>query len=124
MTAPYRFATAAAAAVFALLLAATPAFAKGDVAAGEKKAQPCQACHGPTGNGIDKDGKPLDAQYPLIAGQYADYIVKALHDYKSGSRDNAIMTGFVQTLSDEDIEDLAAFYEAQDGTLKDISHLK
>ncbi len=124
MTAPRRFATGAATAAFALLLAAAPAFAKGDAEAGGKKAQPCQACHGATGNGVDKDGKPLDPQYPLLAGQYADYLVKALHDYESGARDNAIMTGFVQTLNDQDIEDLAAFYEAQDGTLKDISHLK
>lgn len=90
----------------------------GNVEAGQRKAQVCQACHGPDGNGIGDD------QYPLLAGQYADYLEKALRDYKSGVRANPIMAGFAGTLSDADMADLAAFFAAQSGPLKDISHQK
>lgn len=103
--------------------AATLAFAAAgasaaDIEAGKEKSVVCQACHGPDGNGIG------DPQYPNIAGQYADYLAKALHDYKSGKRKNAIMAGFATTLSDEDIENLSAYFAAQKGPLDDLSHLK
>lgn len=105
--------------IVSLLFAAAPvALAKGNVEAGKQKAMVCQACHGPDGNGIG------DGQYPLLAGQYADYLEKALRDYKTGVRDNAIMAGFAGTLSDQDIADLAAFYAAQSGPLKDLSRVK
>jgi len=88
----------------AALLVAGPAFAKGDVDAGKQKAMPCTACHGPDGNA------GIDPQYPRLAGQYADYLAKALHEYKAGERKNPIMAGFATTLSDKDIEDLAAYF--------------
>ena len=91
---------------------------KGNVEAGKQKSQVCQACHGPDGNGTGDD------QYPRLAGQYADYLLKSLKDYKSGARNNAIMAGFVATLSEQDMADLAAFYAAQEGPLRDLSHLK
>jgi cytochrome c553 len=105
---------------FAALIAftATHASAAGDVEAGKTKSQICQACHGADGNGTG------DGQYPRIAGQYADYLAKALHDYKSGARANAIMAGFATTLSDEDIANLSAFYAEQKSPLDDLSHLK
>ena len=103
---------------FLALGLASLAHAEGSAANGQQKAQPCAACHGPGGN------KPIDGQYPRLAGQYSDYIAKALHDYKSGARKNAIMAGFATTLSDQDIEDLAAYFSAQDGDLKDLSHYK
>lgn len=90
----------------------------GDPAAGQKKSLPCQACHG-----VDGD-KTVDPQYPRIAGQYADYLAKALRDYQTGARKNAIMAGFAGTLSEQDIADLAAFYASQQGALEDLSHLK
>jgi cytochrome c553 len=103
----------------ALLLAASPMlFAQGNVEAGRTKAQVCQACHGVDGNGVG------DGQYPLIANQHEDYLVKALQDYRSGVRQNAIMAGFAATLSDQDIADLAAFYAAQPGPLRDLRHLR
>lgn len=108
------FTTALLAASLVLPLSA----AAGDAEAGKQKSQVCQACHGPDGNGTGDD------QYPLLAGQYADYLAKSLRDYKSGKRQNAIMAGFVATLSEQDIEDLAAFYAAQEGPLGDLSHLK
>lgn len=101
-------------------LSSPPVFAQGDSEAGKAKAQQaaCHACHGPDGNGTG------DGQYPRIAGQYADYLAKSLNDYKSGARNNPIMTGFVAALSKEDIENLAAFYAAQPSKLQDLSHLK
>ena len=96
------------------LIVTTGAWAKGDPQAGEAKATACQACHGADGNGI----API---YPKLAGQYQDYLAKALEDYRSGARANAIMAGFATTLSDEDIQDLAAFYAAMDSELTDLA---
>ena len=101
----------------AVALFATSAQAGGDVEAGKQKAQPCAACHG-DGN------KSIDPQYPRLAGQYADYLVKALTDYKTGARKNPIMAGFAAALSAQDIEDLAAYYQAQPGELEDLSHME
>ena len=89
-----------------LLLGATPVSAA-DRAAGESKVKEvCQACHGLDGNSPTPD-------YPKLGGQRQDYIAKALRDYKSGARKNAIMAGFAGTLSVSDIENLAAYYAAQ-----------
>ena len=71
-----------------MLLAATSASAAGDADAGKAKAAACAACHGADGNA------GIDPQYPRLAGQYHDYIAKALHEYKSGDRKNPIMAGF------------------------------
>jgi cytochrome c553 len=101
-----------------LVLSAAPAFAagpKGDAAAGAEKAKTCASCHGATGD------ESLDDTYPKLAGQYPEYLAKALHDYKSGRRKNAVMAGFAQGLSDEDIDDLAAYFSSQDGTVHDLS---
>lgn len=101
-----------------LLVVAGANVAAADIEAGKAKSVVCQACHGPDGNGIG------DPQYPNLAGQYADYLAKSLHDYKSGVRKNAIMAGFATTLSDEDIANLAAYFASQSGPLDDLSHLK
>ncbi len=85
-------------------VSATPAFAKGDIEAGKAKAVVCQACHGADGNA------GTDPQYPRLAGQYHDYLARALHEYKSGGRKNPIMAGFVATLSDQDIENLSTYF--------------
>ena len=94
-------------------LAGSPAaWAGGDAAAGKAKAaQVCAACHGPEGN------KPSAPDQPILAGQYPDYLVKALSDYKSGKRANPIMKGFAATLSDKDIEDIAAWFSSQSSGL-------
>lgn len=101
------------AAVAALGLAvAQNASAKGNASAGkEKAAQVCAACHGADGN------KPSTPDQPIIAGQYYDYLVKALSDYKSGKRANPIMKGFAATLSKQDIEDLSAWFASQKSKL-------
>ncbi len=95
-----------------LLLACTvssaPLLAAGDPQAGAEKSKTCSACHGPEGNSSDP-------QYPRLAGQYPDYLTHALHAYKTGARQNAIMNGFAATLSDQDIADLAAYFSGQQG---------
>ena len=79
----------------------------------EKAAQVCAACHGAQGN------KPTDASQPILAGQYYDYLVRALTDYKIGRRNNPIMKGFAGQLSKQDIEDLAAWFASQPSPLHD-----
>lgn len=107
--------TATALALFALSASALAAGIEGDPVAGAEKAKTCASCHGATGN------ESLDDTYPKLAGQHPEYLAKALRDYKSGERKNAIMAGFAAGLSDEDIDDLAAFFATQSGDLHDLS---
>jgi cytochrome c553 len=82
-----------------------------DPAAGAAKArQVCVACHGVEGNSASPD-------FPKLAGQHRDYLEKALRDYKSGARRNAIMAGIAAALTRQDIENLAAHYSAQPAVL-------
>ena len=95
--------------VIAIILAASfPLFAvAADLSAGAAKAKEvCAACHGLDGNSPQPD-------YPKLGGQYADFLAKALRDYKSGARKNPIMQGFAAGLSRKDIDNLAAHYAAQ-----------
>ena len=98
--------------LFLMVLPATSA-AKGNANAGSEKAANCEACHG-------KNGQSLDPNYPNLAGQHQSYLVKALSDYRSGKRSNAIMASFASQLSNQDIQDLAKWYSVQEG-LKDLS---
>lgn len=77
-------------------------------AAGKEKAKSCAACHGPDGNSAAPD-------FPRIAGQHYDYLVKSLSDYKTGERKNAIMAPQAANLTKRDIEDLAAYFSRQQG---------
>ena len=98
----------------AALAFSLPAFGKGDADTGKAKAaQVCAACHGAEGN------KPVDPTQPILAGQYYDYLVRALTDYKTGRRNNPIMKGFAAQLSKKDIEDLAAWFSSQKSSLHD-----
>ncbi len=82
--------------------------AAGNAAAGKVKSKVCQSCHGVDGNSSNPD-------FPRLAGQYPDYIVHALKQYKSGARKNAIMNTFASTLSTRDMEDIAAYFSSQKG---------
>jgi cytochrome c553 len=82
-----------------------------DAAAGKEKAQMCVACHGEAGN------KPMMPEYPKLAGQPADYLAKALRDYKSGKRKNPLMAPMAQNLSKKDIQDISAYFASQPGDL-------
>lgn len=97
-------------ALFAIMtVAATAGYAGGNADAGKEiAAKSCQTCHGTDGNGSDP-------QYPRLAGQHADYLERALKDYRSGTRSNPIMAGFAAGLSDQDIKDVAAWFSNQSG---------
>ena len=94
--------------LLAIVVALTPALASGaDLVAGQEKVkQVCSACHGQDGNSQSPD-------YPKLGGQYPDYLAKALRDYKSGARKNPIMAGFAATLTDKDIDNVAAYFASQ-----------
>ena len=98
----------------ALALALAGVASAADLEAGKKKAaEVCAACHGPDGN------KPSAPDQPILAGQHADYLARALTDYKIGRRNNPIMKGFAGQLSKKDIEDLAAWFASQKSSLHD-----
>ena len=96
----------AAACLAATALAANAA---GDPAAGKNKVYQCQGCHGIPGW---KTAFPEVYQVPKLGGQNAQYIVAALKAYKSGERDFATMRAIAASLSDKDMEDIAAYYGA------------
>ena len=80
----------------------------GNAAAGKEKAKACAACHGADGNSASPD-------FPKLAGQHADYLIKSLQGYKAGTRKNAIMAPMGANLSQRDMEDLAAYFSSQPG---------
>ncbi len=86
-----------------LAFASSQLLAAGNAENGKQKAATCFACHG-------TDGTAVDPQYPRLAGQYILYLQRVLHEYKDGQRDNPIMKGMVATLSDQDIEDVPAYF--------------
>ncbi|MDC0948322.1 cytochrome c [Gammaproteobacteria bacterium] len=76
--------------------------------------QDCASCHGATGN------MPQQPNYPILAGQHADYLEHALKGYVDGSRSGpqaGPMIGFASSLSDQDREDVAAWFAAQESAL-------
>lgn len=77
----------------------------GDVAAGKAKAAMCASCHG--ANGISMS--PL---WPNLAGQKDQYLIKQIKAFRDGTRQDPMMAPMVAALSDEDIENLAAFYSS------------
>ena len=106
MKSTFVVAVAAIAGCLALSIACPAAAA--DAAAGKQKSQPCAACHGADGNSAAPD-------FPRLAGQHYDYLVKTIADYKTGKRKNPIMAPQVEKLTTRDIEDLAAYFSAQKG---------
>ena len=103
--------------VFALmaLIAATcgvSVYAADPITAGNAaQAQPivdkvCSACHGSDGNSVGPEN-------PVLAGQHADYIAKQLSNFKSGARKNPVMTAMASTLSPQDINNLAVYFQGQ-----------
>lgn len=81
-----------------------------DAAAGEKKATLCAGCHSIPGY---QASFPEVHKVPMIAGQNAKYIVAALTAYKKGDRKHPTMRGIAVSLSEQDMADLAAYYESQ-----------
>ncbi len=89
---------------------ALPAFAAGDATVGKGKSQVCAGCHG-------ADGNATIPNYPKLAGQHANYLVKQMQAFKSGKRNEAIMKGQVANLNDQDMQDLAAYFASQKTTI-------
>lgn len=85
----------------------------GDAAAGQKKVDNCMGCHGIIGY---QASFPEVHRVPKIAGQNAKYIAAALAAYKKGDRKHPTMHGNASSLSDQDMADIAAYYEAQGKT--------
>jgi cytochrome c553 len=95
-----------------LAMLGSSAIAGGSAEHGADKAkQVCAPCHGADGD------TPLQAEYPRIAGQSQDYLYKALRDYRSGARKNAIMGAQAANLSGQDMQDLAAHFSGLKGSL-------
>lgn len=99
--------------VSTLILAGFASFshAQGNAAAGESKAAVCGACHG-------ADGNSAVATNPKLAGQNARYLIKQMNDIKSGARVVPLMTGILNNSSDQDIADIAAYFESKEITLQ------
>lgn len=102
----------------ASLMVAGGAQAGGNVAAGKIAAEKfaCASCHGATFN------EPIDPAYPKLAGQHKDYLAQALKSYQRGAvglagRSNAIMEGQAKTLTNADIENIAAYLHSLPGSL-------
>ena len=94
--------------VLIVLLAfhALHAFAEGDAATGQSKAMVCSACHG-------ADGNSAVPQWPKLAGQHEQYLLRQTILIKSGDRSVPEMAGIVATLSEEDMGHIAAWYASQ-----------
>mgnify|MGYP006074047857 CR=1 FL=1 len=110
MFAGFQFRTLAAVVVTLALTstvyAATP---KGDAAAGEQKSVTCAACHG-------ADGNSMVPTFPKLAGLGDKYLLKQMQDIRSGLRPVATMAGQVDNMSDQDLADIAAYYNGQTRT--------
>lgn len=87
-------------------IAAGAAWAEGDAAAGKTKSAACVACHGVDGNSVN----PI---WPKIAGQSRQYIVKQLKLFKNRVRINPLMNPQTAALSEQDMQDLGAYFESQ-----------
>jgi cytochrome c553 len=81
----------------------------GDPSRGQQISAACAACHA-------ADGNSVNPEWPKLAGQGEAYLYKQLTDYKEGRRENALMSGQVAGLSDQDMRDLAAYFASQTAT--------
>ena len=88
------------------LLGINYAQAEGSIENGTVKARSCQVCHG-------KEGRSTNPTYPILAGQHAVYLEKQLRAFRAGTRKDPIMNGMAAPLSDQDIEDVAAFFQSK-----------
>jgi len=97
----------AASVALVMVALSTTLHAEGNAAAGKAKTWTCEGCHGIPDY---RTAYPEVYSVPKLGGQSAGYIVKALQDYKSGSRKHPTMRAIASRLSDQDIADIAAYY--------------
>ena len=81
---------------------------------GKATGQACVDCHGAEGNA------PIDPSYPMIGGQYHDYLEHAMQAYRDGDREHALMSQQALQLTDQQIADLAAYFGSRQGKLRDL----
>ena len=92
--------------VAARLSLLTTAHAAGSAEAGQARSIVCAGCHG-------IDGNSFNPEWPSLAGQNESYLIKALQSFKAGSRQNVLMNAQAAALSEQDMQDLAAWYSTQ-----------
>ena len=95
-----------------IFFSSSVSMAKGSIEAGKQKSGPCVACH-------QIDGNSTTPAWPKIAGQHEAYLIKQIQEIRKGDlgkRPNPVMYAFVEKLSYQDIEDLAAYYSSQKQT--------
>jgi cytochrome c553 len=95
--------------IVAGLVGSLGASAAGDVEAGKAASATCAGCHG-------ADGNSVVANFPKLAGQGEKYLVKQMNDIKEGKRPVIEMTGLLDALSAQDIENIAAYFASQTTT--------
>ena len=93
------------------LVLATPAYAEGDAAKGKVKSITCMGCHGIPGYHNAYPNYPV----PRVGGQHTEYIVAALKAYKSGRRGHKTMQAQAVSLSEQDMQDIAAYFASAAG---------
>src|SRR2546430_1342452 len=82
--------------------------AGGDAVAGKLKSETerCQECHGVDGNGVD-------GKFARLAGQYPEYIVKQIRNFRTGARKHDFMSMMAKSIDDLDLADIAAYFSSQ-----------
>jgi cytochrome c553 len=124
--------TLALASIFAFAGSANANAVTGDAANGKKvfegtkdsKGQPvaaCTSCHGVANTQKLPGGEAMPQENPVIAGQYADYLSKALHDYKTKKRAHIGMQGNAGRLSEKEIADVAVYLGSLKSNVHDLS---
>lgn len=87
--------------------------AEGNISSGKEKAAACVSCHGDNGNS-------MVSTFPKLAQQHSSYLIKQLKAFKSGTRNNPMMSSIAMGLSDEDMVDIAAYYAEQEVSLNQL----
>lgn len=96
---------------------ATSVWAEGNAEAGKTKSAVCAACH-------NADGNSVNPEWPKLAGQHPNYIIKELNDFKNDKRVNATMSPMAKPLSEQDMADLAAYFTSQAKKLGEADQTK
>ncbi|MEO0615922.1 MAG: c-type cytochrome [Pseudomonadota bacterium] len=110
-----RLATVTAALALVSVPSAASNLADGDAEAGAAKVTTCAACHG--GNGVS-----VNPQWPSLAGQHSRYSLQQLMWFKSGERKNILMNSQAMALSEQDMRDLAAYFESQAPAVREVAN--
>lgn len=101
-------------AALAFSQASAESLVDGSAEAGKAKSVTCAACHGANGNSVNPE-------WPNLAGQHAKYVVDQLKAFKGGLRNNALMNGQAMMLSEEDMNNLAVYFEGLDAVAQPVA---